>query len=496
MERITFITPVLPVLIPLVGIILIVASRKIPNIREAWTLTASVLMFLMVASMAPSILKGSTIEYTLLRILPGLELKFKADAFGLCFALIASFLWIITSIYSIGYMRSLNEHSQTRYFAFFALALSGAMGVALSANLFTLYLFYETLSLATYPLVTHHQDSEARTSGRKYLGYLLGTSIGFQLPAMILTYSIAGTLGFSKGGILTGTASSTLLILIFVLFVLGFAKAAIMPLHSWLPAAMVAPTPVSALLHAVAVVKVGVFSILRLIFFVFGLNLMHSLGLGLILAYFVSITIIVGSLFALIQDNLKLRLAYSTISQLSYIVLGAALLTLKGITGGILHIAMHAFGKITLFFCAGSIMIALNKKNISEMKGIGRKMPITMFAFFIGALSVIGLPPCGGFISKWFLALGCIQAKQLPLLAVILISSLLNGAYFLPIVYQGFFGRPNPQDEVNEKNGIQEGPPLVVAALVVTSLISIALFFYPQPFLKLAYMVAHSLTGG
>ena len=496
MEKITSIIPVLPVLIPLVGIILIVAFRKIPNIREAWTLTASVLMFLMVASMAPSIFKGSTIEYTLLRIIPGLELKFKLDAFGLCFALIASLLWIITSIYSIGYMRSLNEHSQTRYFVFFALALSSAMGVALSANLFTLYLFYETLSLATYPLVTHHQDSEARISGRKYLSYLLGTSVGFQLPAMILTYALAGTLEFSQGGILTGTASTALLVLIFVLFVLGFAKAAIMPFHSWLPSAMVAPTPVSALLHAVAVVKVGVFSILRVTLFVFGLNLMRSLNLGLFLAYFVSITIITGSLFALTQDNLKLRLAYSTISQLSYIVLGAALLTLQGITGGILHIAMHAFGKITLFFCAGSIMITLGKKNVSEMRGIGRKMPLTMLAFFIGALSVIGLPPCGGFISKWYLALGCIQAKQLPLLAVILVSSLLNAAYFLPIVYQGFFGKPNPHDEVNEKNSIQEGPPLVVTALVVTSMISIVLFFYPQPFLKLAYMVAHSLIGG
>ena len=259
---------------------------------------------------------------------------------------------------------------------------------------------------------------------------------------------------------------------------------------------MVAPTPVSALLHAVAVVKAGVFAVSRIVLYVFGVDLLSELGLGIILAYVAAFTIIVASVIALRQDNLKRRLAYSTVSQLSYIILGVSLLTPKGITGGITHIGMHAFGKITLFMCAGSILVASGKKNISDMKGIGKKMPITIFAFFIGALSVIGIPPCGGFISKWYLALGCIQAKHIPLLIVLLMSSFLNAVYFLPVVYQGFFGRPDSDDIFYSVGGIREGPTAAVAALGLTAVCSVVLFFYPQPFLELAYMVVSSMTGG
>jgi multicomponent Na+:H+ antiporter subunit D len=390
-------------------------------------------------------------------------------------------------------MRRLDEHSQTRYFAFFAVALSATIGVAFSANLFTMYLFYEMLSLATYPLVTHHQDDEARISGRKYLSYILGTSIALVLPAMLIIYSLTGTLDFASQGILSvGLSKSTVAVLL-LMCVFGFAKAGIMPFHGWLPAAMVAPTPVSALLHAVAVVKVGVFSIFRVITGIFGTNLLSSLHLGTVLCYIAAFTILVASLVALSQDSLKRRLAFSTIGQLSYIILGAALLSPKGMVGGLMHIAMHAFGKITLFFCAGAIFVATGKKHISEMVGIGKRMPVTMTAFLIGGMSVIGLPPTGGFISKWFLVLGTLEADQIVMLVVLLGSSLLNAAYFLPVVYRAFFCTP---EESMFEDKVQEAPLWCVVPLVLTAIGSVGLFFFPQPFFNLARLAVQGITGG
>ena len=493
METITSIRPLLAVLVSLLITPMIVASRRRPNLREAWTFVAALAKFLIVLSMLPTILRGNEIVYTVVQFMPGAAIKFRVDALGMLFALVSSSLWIITSAYSIGYMRGLKEHGQTRYFCFFAICLSATIGVAFSANLLTLYLFYEILSLATYPLVTHHQDLEARSSGRKYLLYVVGASIGLVLPAMLICYNLAGTLEFSKNGILAGTsASRPLLFILLFMFVFGFAKAAIMPMHSWLPAAMVAPTPVSALLHAVAVVKVGVFSIVRVLTGVFGIQLLSFSHLGTAVCYVAAFTILVGSLIALSQDGLKRRLAFSTISQLSYIVLGVALLSPKGMIGGMIHIAMHAFGKITLFFCAGAIFVATGKKNISEMIGIGRRMPVTMVAFFVASLSIIGIPPCGGFISKWYLALGTIQAHQIGFLVVLLLSSFLNACYFIPITYKAFFCRP--EDAMFESK-VQEAPLFCVVPLVITAIISVILLFYPQPFFRLATMMVQNIMG-
>jgi multicomponent Na+:H+ antiporter subunit D len=491
METMISIKPLLAVLVSLLITPILVSSRA-PNVREAWTFVAAVAKFLLVLSMLPTILKGTEIVYTVAEFLPGAAIKFRVDALGMLFALVSSSLWIVTSAYSIGYMRGLKEHSQTRYFVFFAFALSATIGVAFSANLLTMYLFYEMLSLATYPLVTHHQDPEARSSGRKYLLYIVGTSIGLALPAMLIAYDLAGTLEFGKQGFLAGTASKPLIGLLLFMFLFGFAKAAIMPFHSWLPAAMVAPTPVSALLHAVAVVKVGVFSVVRVLTGVFGTDLLFSLDFGPVILFIASATILVGSFIALSQVGLTRLLAYATIAQLSYIVLGVGLLSPKGMTGGMVHIAMHAFGKITLFFCAGAIFVATGKKNISEMVGIGRRMPVTMAAFFIASLSIIGMPPCGGFVSKWYLVLGSLQAHQMPILYVLLFSSLLNAAYFMPIVYRAFFCRP---DEAMFENTVQEAPPFCVVPLVITAVISMILLFYPQPFFNLATMMVQSITG-
>ena len=492
MISIVSVKPLIAVLLSLLLPFVLISARS-ANVREAWTFVVAAAKFGLVASMVPAVLAGAQLEWTLARVLPDVAIAFRVDAMGLLFALVSSCLWIVTTIYSIGYMRGLGEHSQTRYFSFFALSLSATLGVAFSANLLTLYLFYEMLSFATYPLVTHHQDREARTSGRKYLSYIFGASIGLVLPAMLIVYGMTGTLDFAAGGIMAGAGSPTAVAVLLFMFVFGFAKAGIMPFHGWLPAAMVAPTPVSALLHAVAVVKVGVFCVLRVMTGVFGVAFLKSLHLGTVVAAVASVTILAASLIALSQDGLKRRLAFSTIGQLSYIVLGAALLSPKGLTGAMLHIAMHAFGKITLFFCAGAIFVATGKKYISDMVGIGKRMPVTMAAFFIGALSVIGIPPCGGFVSKWHLVLGTLEAGQIIFLVVLLISSLLNAAYFLPVVYRAFFCTPEQSLFPDE---IAEAPRWCLVPPVLTAVASIGLFFFPQPFLRLAQLAVSHMTGG
>ena len=480
------IVPLLAVLVSALGAILIACTgERRANLREFWSVAAGVAMFALVASMIPKVLAGRAPECVLFRILPGIELALRVDAFGLLFASGASLLWILTSFYSIGYMRSLKEHAQTRYFSCFALALSATIGVAFSANLFTLFLFYEALTLVTYPLVGHKETAEARAGARKYVIYLLGAAKVFLIAAIILIYNVTGTLEFRNGGILSTAQISQqpmLLLMIFALFLFGFAKNALMPLHSWLPAAMVAPTPVSALLHAVAVVKTGVFSTLRVFLFIFGLNAMRELGADKLALVAASVTILVGSLLALGQDNLKARLAFSTVSQLSYIILGAALLNSRGVQGGIAHITNHAVSKITLFFCAGSIYVSTHKTEISQLSGLARRMPWTMAAFALSSLSIVGIPLTSGFVSKWYLALGTVDRQSLSLLSVLLISSLLSAAYLGQILYKAYFEfeKESPaHEEVREV-------PWIVAPLAITAAASLLLGLYPGLVLSLA----------
>ena len=495
METIVSIKPLLAVLVSAVGALFIIFFGKKPNIRESWSLIAGVLKLVIVLSMIPAVVYDKTIiSYSLFTILPGIEIGFRVDAFGLLFAMGASLLWIATSFYSIGYMRSTNEHSQTRYFSCFAVSLSATIGVAFSANLFTMFLFYEILTIITYPLVAHKGTLEAKAGGRKYAIYLLGAAKAFLVAAIILTYNLTGTLEFSKTGIFPAVVQSVnpeLLYIIFVLFFFGFAKSAVMPFHSWLPAAMVAPTPVSALLHAVAVVKTGVFSVLRIIFFVFGADLMIDIGVDVFVITFASFTIITASLLALSRDNLKARLAFSTISQLSYIILGAALLTPSAMVGGIIHITNHAFSKITLFFCAGSIYVSTYKTKVSQLNGIGKKMPWTMAAFAIATLSMIGIPPVSGFITKWYLVIGSLERHSLVVLTVLLVSSFLNAAYFVPILYRAFFKEENSNSKhinSSDDGSLKENPFLVVP-LTLTAIISVVLGLYPDFIVQLAEMV-------
>jgi multicomponent Na+:H+ antiporter subunit D len=491
MQAITSIKPLIVVLLPAIAAILIMLTgNKKPNVREAWSFIGGIITCLINLTMVPDILSGNVIQYTVFKMLPGISVKLTVDALGIIFAIVASFLWILATSYNVGYMRALKEHAQTRYYACFSIAITGAMGVALAGNVFTLYLFYEIISIFTYPLVAHHQDEEGYEGARKYISYLMFTSKGFLLPAMALTYVLAGTLDFPlgdfKNGIFPADADPTLVTIAYVLYLAGFAKAAIMPLHNWLPSAMVAPTPVSALLHAVAVVKAGVFSISRTMLSVFGVGLLTHLGLGLPTAYVVAFTILTASVIALTKDNLKARLAYSTISQLSYVIIGVALLTPSGITGGIIHIANHAFSKITLFFCAGAIYVATHKKEISQMSGLGRQMPFTMGAFAIGALSMIGVPPVAGFVSKWYLLLGTLETKHLGLILVLLASTILNAGYFSPIVFKAFFEKSKDD---NPPVGIQEAPYAMVVPLTLTAIISVIIGIYPDFFMNFVKMV-------
>lgn len=487
-SSITSFTPVLASLVSLLAVLPIVLLGKKPNLREGATFVAAFIKFGLVVSMLPTILAGSTIEYTLWEIVPNLSIAFRVDGLGMLFGLVASSLWIVTSLYSIGYMRGLKEHSQTRFFTFFAISLSATIGVAFAANLFTLYLFYEMLSLATYPLVTHHQDKEARTGGRTYLTYLLTTSIGFVLPALIFVYVKTGSsMEFSSSGFLSGHITASEALILLLLFTFGFAKSGLMPFHSWLPGAMVAPTPVSALLHAVAVVKVGVFCILRVFTGVFGTDYLQDLDISVVVAWIAAFTIVVSSLIALTQDNLKRRLAFSTVGQLSYIILGAALLSDRAVTGSMTHIAMHAVGKITLFMCAGAIFVATGKKYISQMDGLGRKMPITFAAFSIGALSVIGLPPTGGLISKFYLVTGAMDAGQSALLLIFLISTILNAAYLLPIGYRAFFPKdPELAKQPFSWKNTEEANWQCITPLSITAVLAFILFLKPQILLQLA----------
>ncbi|MFN2354464.1 MAG: monovalent cation/H+ antiporter subunit D family protein [Desulfopila sp.] len=467
-------------LLPLIGTLGVMIRGGEENIREGISSVTSILLLCVVLSLIPDILDGKILTCHLFTLLPGLTITLRADAMSMIFAIVASSLWTIAVFYSMGYMRGLKEHAQTRFNACFALAIFGAIGVAFSDNLFTMYLFYEIVSICTYPLVAHHQDKEGYSGGRKYIVYLTTTAKGFLLPAMILIYVLTGTLDFTtdiRYGIFSPDLDKWLVIMLYVFCLFGFAKNGIMPFHHWLPGAMVAPTPVSALLHAVAVVKVGVFCTTRVMLYVFGLDTMSALNLGIPTAYFVSFTIIVASIIALSKDNLKSRLAYSTVSQLSYIILGVALLTPAGIEGGLIHIVNHAFAKITLFFCAGAIMVAAHKKSISEMGGLGKTMPFTFGAFGIASLTMIGAPPVAGFVTKWSLLVGSIQAHQIGILLILIASTLLNAAYFAPVTYKAFFGK-RPAGETF--TGIKEAPLSMLIPILIACTISVLLGIFPN----------------
>ena len=468
----------LTLLIPILGFLAIWALDKSPNLREASTLITAGVLLLLVLIIFTAVGAGQTPGFILLNVIDGLNLELRVEPLGAMFALIASGLWIVSSLYSIGYMRGNSESNQTRFYMSFAIAISSAMGIAYAANLFTLFVFYEILTLSTFPLVTHKGIDAARHGGRIYLGILMGTSIGLLLPAIAWTYAIAGGGDFTVGGILSTKIDETgpLVPILLGLYAFGIGKAALMPAHPWLPNAMVAPTPVSAFLHAVAVVKAGVFTIMKIAIYIFGADLLRDLPATDWVLAVACFTVLASSLIALTKDNLKARLAYSTIGQLAYVTIGAMLATQAGFLGGSLQIAAHAMGKITLFMCAGAIYVATGLTNISDMRGLGRRMPWVFGAFFIASLSIIGIPPLAGGWPKFQLMLGAAEIGHSYVAWVLLLSSLLNIAYLLPIPILALMppkGTPEPAPYKRPEGA----PRFVVAAPVFTAFGTFALFF-------------------
>ncbi|RZH66900.1 proton-conducting transporter transmembrane domain-containing protein [Natrinema altunense] len=466
--------PLAAVLVSAVAIVLIVASHRRPNLREGWSVVAALAKFGIIVSMLPAVMDGTVFAWSLrestgVQFLAGIDFALRADPLGIFFALLASFLWIFTSFYAIGYMRGLDEHAQTRFFASFAASLSAAVGIAFAANLVTIFVFYELLSLVTYPLVAHNEDSEARIAGRKYITYTFFGGGVFLLAGTVMIYWLTSlvrsgpTLAFEAGGMealaTAAQAEPVYAQAAFFLLIAGFGvKAALMPLHSWLADAMVAPTPVSGLLHAVAVVKSGAFGIARVILEVYGPGLIHDLpldvpgigevGLNIPVAIVAAFTLTAASIIAMRKDHLKRRLAYSTTAQLSYIVLGLSMLHPYAMVGALFHIPAHAFAKLTLFFCAGSIHVETHTDYISEMAGIGKRMPLTMTAFTVGAAGMAGLPPVAGFVSKFYMLIGAgsMGGEYLLFAAALLLSAVLNVAYFWPVVYTAFFESEDRHD--------------------------------------------------
>jgi len=463
---------------PLVVAVLIPALAVRSNWRDSAGPLGAIISFVAALTVAQDVLAGNTPELVLVTIAEGLDLSFRVTPLGAVFGCVASGLWIAAALYSTGYMRGNHEKHQTRFAVCYAVAVHAAMAIAWSGNLMVLFIFYEILTFSTYPLVTHKESQEAIRAGRLYMGILVGTSVILLLPAVIWVWMVAGTLDFTHGGVLAGKLAPEYAPWMVALFAFGVGKAALMPIHRWLPAAMVAPTPVSALLHAVAVVKAGVFTILMVMVYIFGIDFLQVTKASQWLVWLAGFTILASSVIAITKNDLKARLAYSTVSQLSYIVLGAALATSSAVEGGVIHIVMHASAKITLFFCAGAIYVGAHLTKISELDGLGPRMPLVFIAFFLGALSIIGIPPMGGSWSKFLLMMGAVEAGMSIMVAVLAISSLLNVYYLLEPVFRAFFRPVNTEIKINS-------PVLTVLPPVATAILSLLLFFaigYLTPF--------------
>lgn len=441
--------------------------------RTALNLSAAAIKVALVIWLSWQVAQGT--EYALrFEMLPGLDFVLRTDPLAVLFMALSATLWLLTTIYAVGYLEK-GPH-RSRFFGFFSICVGATVGIAMAGNLFTFLLFYELLTLATYPLVVHRGTAAALKAGRLYLIYTLSGGLMLLVGTLWLSV-LAGSTEFVPRGIvadLTDDHAGTLRI-IFVLLIAGVGvKAALVPLHAWLPISMVAPAPVSALLHAVAVVKAGAFGIMRVVYEIYGIDTAQALGVTGPLAALAAVTIIYGSIRALGQDDIKRRLAFSTVSQVSYITLGVALASPVAAIGALAHLIHQGLMKITMFMAAGNLAEELHIKKVSQMNGVGRLMPGTMLAFSLAALGMIGVPPLAGFISKWYLASGSLAGNADWVIAVLLGSSLLNAAYFLPILHRAWFLPPSGTTDsklpTRPKIGwMMAGPPLGTAALVLVA---------------------------
>ncbi|MAT22671.1 MAG: cation:proton antiporter [Rhodobiaceae bacterium] len=468
----------LPILIPIFLAILIKITWEVQQLRYPILLSGPILALLSVYKIQENS-EFFSFSINIFDIFPNIGISLGLEPISFVFIIMVNSLWLVATLYSYGYMRTNNEKRLGNFFSFFAIAIGCANGAALSSNLLTLFIFYELLTVSTYPLVTHKGDEQSKQSGRKYLLILLGTSLCFFLPAMGYVYFLSGNLDFVSGGLLTTTLSgmevnNIAISILLVLFIFGISKAAVMPFHSWLPAAMVAPTPVSALLHAVAVVKVGVFSIIKVLVYIFGLDILLGLFTVDLMIYICGFTIITTSVIALKQDNLKKLLAYSTISQLSYVIIAILILTPSAIIAASMHLVAHAVSKITLFFAAGAIYSSTGYTKISEMDGIGKKLKVVSIAFTLGAMSLVGIPLLVGFTSKWYIVQSSVEVGQWFILLIITTSTLLNIGYFTPIIYKFFF--KNELKEVSFKTL----PRDISLSIIICCALMVILFLQPN----------------
>tara|TARA_R100000306_G_scaffold25596_2_gene29267 strand:+ start:608689 stop:610209 length:1521 start_codon:yes stop_codon:yes gene_type:complete len=473
MMRWTSLLPVLIILSSLIPALLIFATpENAARRRTILNLGGIVIKLCLVLLMLLGVSQGLRFRFEV-DFLPGASLVLQGDALSLQFVTLSSILWLATTIYAIGYLQK--SQLKSRFFGYFSLCVSATVGIALSGNLITFLLFFELLTLATFPLVVHRGTDAALKAGRLYLVYTLagGTLL---LMGVALLHSITGTSDFVPGGYVSGAVEENRFALMaaFALMIVGLGvKAALFPLHGWLPRAMVAPAPVSALLHAVAVVKAGAFGIIRVVYDVFGVETGIALGLTPVLMLAAALTILYGSIQALRQTDIKRRLAFSTVSQVSYITLGVAMAGPTAAIGAVVHLVHQGLMKITLFFCAGNMAETLGIHRIQEMDGLGKRMPLTMSAFTVGALGMIGVPPIAGFFSKWYLGLGALESGNDAMLAVLIGSSILNAMYFMPLIYRGWFAQPPtagwPEDNFKksrfETHWMMLLPPLFTALL-------------------------------
>ncbi|WP_339047216.1 proton-conducting transporter membrane subunit [Candidatus Mesenet endosymbiont of Phosphuga atrata] len=462
------------------GLLIYLCNKKL--IRNIIIITSSFLLFISTIYIYYLSIHYQNLSFTLLDFGKA-HISFKVEPIGMTFSLIASLLWVLTSIYAVCYMQKSYSGGSNLFFCCFSIAIGCTISIAFAGDLLTTFVFYELLTISTYPLIVYNLSNEAITSGRYYIGLLFGSSMILLLPGIMLLQNLTDSLDFTAGGLLQNNiVSPTFTVVLLFLLIYGIGKAALMPMHFWLPKAMVAPTPVSALLHAVAVVKSGIFIIIKIVFYIFGIeNLQNFVKqnwfLGSWLTYAAGFTIIVASLIALKQNNLKKLLAYSTISQLSYIILSVLIFTHFAIKAAVFQLACHAFAKITLFFVAGSIATVSGKKYLHEMHGIGRSMPITMSAFTVGAFAMIGLPPTSAFWGKFFIIRSAFTADNLFVIIVLIFSTLLNTAYFIPIIYNAFFIKPS--------DSFKEAPMPLLVPLVITSMLTLIIFFFPSLILNL-----------
>ena len=443
------------------------------RLRSTLNIAAALIKLALVAAMLWGVANGREYEVRF-ALLPGIDLMLRADAMAMLFVTLSALLWLLTTIYAIGYLEGSPHRS--RFFGFFSLCVTATMGIALAGNLLTFFLFYELLTLSTYPLVAHRGTAKALRAANVYLIYTLAGG-AVLLVGVVWLYSLLGNVDFTRGGMMRALSSDAhpQLAMIFVLLIAGLGvKAALVPLHGWLPVAMAAPAPVSALLHAVAVVKAGAFGIVRVVYDVYGVGFAASMGLLSPLAVVAAITIIYGSLRALMQDDLKRRLAFSTVSQVAYIVLGVGLFGPLGSIGGLMHLVHQGIMKITLFFCAGNYAETLGIHKVSELNGIGRRMPLTTAAFTAAAFGMIGVPPTAGFVTKWYLGLGASEAAMPWVIALLALSSILNAAYFLPIVHAAWFKPPSDHWPQEARRGRFETDGRLLWPAAATGVLTIA----------------------